>query len=98
MRVLGVKHKPKLIMNKEILHREYEGLCEAFGIHSSLWDQLHCNFSRYFACPENKEAIIGEYLTWKCFVQRAKKYGVAYYLGIDEFLKAYADYVNSQLK
>jgi hypothetical protein len=84
-------------MDKEILEKEDENLSEAFGIYSSIWDQLHCSFSRYFACPENREAIIGEYLVWKGFVTRAKKYGVAYFYGIDEFLRAYKEYVESNL-
>lgn len=75
---------------------EYNALLTVFGINSSLWDQTHCSFSPLFF-RANRESLIGEYLTLKSFVERAQKHGFTYYLGIDEFLRVYKDYVYSKL-
>lgn len=82
---------------KEQLKEEYELLKEIYGINSSCWDMIHTNFSRYSFCPQNRKSLISEYLAWEDFVERAKKYGIIYYYGIDEFLKEYKNAVYSCL-
>lgn len=83
---------------KEQLKAEYELLKEIYGVSSRCWDMIHENFSRYSFCPQNRKSLISEYLTWEDFVERAKKYGVIYYYGIDEFLKEYKSAVYSCLQ
>lgn len=82
---------------KAELEAEYRGLSQAFGIHSSGWDMVHRNYSPSMFCKENRLALIGEYLTWKYFVERAKKYDVIYYCGIDEFLAEYKDAIEPRV-
>lgn len=83
---------------KEQLQTEYELLKEIYGINSGCWSIIHENFSKYSFCPENKKSLISEYLAWEDFTERAKKLGVVYYYGIDEFLKKYKKAVYSCLQ
>lgn len=87
-----------MINRKEQLKAEYELLKELYGINSRCWSMIHEHFSRYAFCPENRKSLISEYLTWEDFAERAKKYEVIYYYGIDEFLKEYKNAVYSCLK
>ena len=48
-------------------------------------------------CKENRLGLIGEYLALKYFVERAKKYGVIYYCGIDDFLAEYKNAVEHRV-
>ena len=80
--------------------RKYELMKELYGITSSAWDMLH-NPSQYVInacfCPKNQKTIVSEYLEWEDFVEHAKKLGIAYYMGIDSFLRKYHDLVYSKL-
>lgn len=82
---------------KKELEETYKNLCKAFGVYSSGWDMIHCNFSAAMFCPENRLTIVVEYLVWKDFTQDAKKYGVIYYQGIDTFLEEYKHAVESRV-
>ena len=82
---------------KAELEAEYRGLVQAFGIHSSSWDMIHCHYSPSMFCKENRLSLIGEYLALKYFVERAKKYDVIYYCGIDTFLAEYKNAVESRV-
>lgn len=79
------------------IEEEYEQLIEIFCLNSRCWDMLHLNYSWYAFCPANRKHFISEYLMWENFVGRAKKYDVAYYFGIDTFLKEYKKAVYSCL-
>ena len=81
-------------MTKENLKKYYHNLCEVFGVNSSVWTQLHTNYSPYYFCEENRLAIVGEYLTWLDFVKMAKEKQVVYYWGIDSFLQEYHDAIS----
>lgn len=83
---------------KEQIQVEYELLTEIYGINSSCWSMVHENFSRYLFCTENKKSLISEYLALEDFTERAKKFGVIYYYGIDVFLKKYKKAVYSCLQ
>ena len=74
---------------KEELKQTYSNLASAFGIYSRTWSDLHERYSPCVFCKENRLAIIGEYLVWKDFVERALEYDVVYYAGIDAFLEEY---------
>ena len=76
---------------------EYIQLTKLYGLNSRTWDMLHLNYSWYAFCPENRKSFISEYLMWENFVERAKKYNVTYYFGIDTFLKEYKNAVYSCL-
>lgn len=82
---------------QEQLKEEYKLLKELYGINSRCWSMIHESFSKYSFCKENRKSLISEYLTWEDFVERAKKYGIIYYYGIDEFLKEYKNAVYSCL-
>lgn len=82
---------------KAELEEDYHHLCEAFGVTKGGWDMIHLHFSPSMFCPENRLSLIGEYLTWKYFVEHAKKYGVIYYWGIDKFLEEYKRAVESRV-
>lgn len=71
------------------MEKEYQMLCELFGVASRCWDMIHLNYSQYVFCPENQKALIAEYLIWEEFVKRAHREGFVYYFGIDEFLEQY---------
>lgn len=83
---------------KEQLEKEYKLLKEIYGINSRCWDMIHKNFSRYAFCSQNRKSLISEYLAWEDFVERAKKCGVVYYYGIDEFLAEYKNAIYSCLQ
>lgn len=71
------------------MEKEYQILCELFGVSSRCWDMIHQNYSQYAFCPENRKALIAEYLIWEEFVERAHREGFVYYFGIDIFLREY---------
>lgn len=83
---------------KEEYKAIYKHLFEAFGVGSRSWDDIHCHFSPYMYCPENRLNITGEYLVWKDFVEHAKKFGVVYYQGIDTFLEEYKNAIENRVK
>ena len=82
-------------MNKKIqeLEREYQLMFELYGVQSRMWSMLYENYSNAVFCPENRKDIIQQYLAWEDFTIRAKEYDVAYYMGIDIFLKEYKNAV-----
>ena len=82
---------------KQEIEEEYEQLKKFYGLDSRCWDMLHMNFSWYAFCSANRKSFISEYLAWEGFVERAKKYDVVYYFGIDTFLKEYKNAVYSCL-
>ena len=82
---------------KQEIKEEYELLKKFYGLSSHCWDMLHTHYSHYAFCPANRKSFISEYLAWEDFVERAKKYDVAYYCGIDDFLKEYKNAVYSCL-
>ena len=82
---------------KQAIEEEYEQLTKLYGLNSHCWDMLHTHYSPYAFCPANRKSFISEYLVWENFVERAKKYDVAYYCGIDDFLKEYKNAVYSCL-
>ena len=82
---------------KQEIEEEYEQLQKFYGLNSSCWDMLHTHYSSYAFCPANRKSFISEYLAWENFVERAKRYDVAYYCGIDDFLKEYKNAVYSCL-
>ena len=88
---------PKFKSLKQKVEEEYEQLTKLYGLNSSCWDMLHIHYSQHTFCPANRKSFILEYLTWENFVERAKKYDVAYYWGIDTFLKEYKNAVYSCL-
>lgn len=74
---------------KKTLIKYYESLYEIHGIGGGLWDQMFTSYHPYVFCDANKKRIITMYLELEAFVEDAKKYGVFYYCGIDDFLSAY---------
>ena len=82
---------------KQAIEEEYEQLTKLYGLNSRCWDMLRTHYSPYAFCPANRKSFISEYLVWEDFVERAKKYDVAYYCGIDDFLKEYKNAVYSCL-
>ena len=82
---------------KQEIEEEYELLKKFYGLSSRCWDMLHTHYSHYAFCPANRKSFISEYLVWEDFVERAKKYDVVYYYGIDTFLKEYKKAVYSCL-
>lgn len=88
---------PKFKSQKQEIEEEYEQLTKLYGLNSSCWDMLHTHYNHYTFCPANRKSFISEYLAWEDFVERAKKYDVAYYWGIDTFLKEYKNAVYSCL-
>lgn len=83
---------------KERVEEEYQLLMEIYGVDSNCWSMMHESFSSSSFCPKNRKSFISEYLAWEDFVERAHKYGVTYYCGIDDFLAAYKDTVYSCLQ
>ena len=73
----------------------YKNLYDAFGVYSNGWTQIHCTYTPYMFCEENRLNIVGEYLVWYDFVIHAKKFDIPYYMGIDEFLSEYHDAVKN---
>lgn len=84
-------------INKKRLHDEYKHLQEVFGAKGGLWTSMMTHFSPAVFCEGNRAAIIAEYLIWKDFVRRAKEIGFIYYYGIDQFLEAYKNAVESRI-
>lgn len=82
---------------KNDLLKEYKALSQLYGLNHGCWDMVHCNFSPYMFCRENRASLIAEYLTWQDFVERANKAGFIYYCGIDDFLKEYKNAVESRV-
>ena len=82
---------------KQAIEEEYEQLTKLYGLNSRCWDMLRTHYSPYAFCLANRKSFISEYLVWEDFVERAKKYDVAYYCGIDDFLKEYKNAVYSCL-
>lgn len=88
----------RLEMERQLIKEEYEHLKALYGIGSRGWSEIHQNFSRYAFCPGNQRSLIAEYFIWEDFVERAKKYDVPYYMGIDTFLEEYKKAVYSHVK
>lgn len=86
-----------MVMKYEEIEKEYHALCTAFGVYSRLWYDLYHKFSIFTFCDANKKSIIGEYLVWEDFVERAKEVNFEYYYGIDDFLSEYKNAVYSCL-
>lgn len=82
---------------KQEVEEEYKQLKKFYGLTHSSWNMLHTHYSHYAFCPANRKSFISEYLVWEDFVERAKKYDVVYYYGIDDFLKEYKKAVYSCL-
>ena len=82
---------------KQAIEEEYEQLTKLYGLNFRCWGMLRTHYSPYAFCPSNRKSFISEYLVWEDFVERAKKYNVAYYCGIDDFLKEYKNAVYSCL-
>lgn len=78
---------------RQELNNTYEAMCEIYGVNSRSWDEIHCHFSPYMFCKDNRKSLVAEYLMWEEFVEDAKKYDIPYYIGIDEFLEKYKDAV-----
>lgn len=97
-KVVDDYRNPKFKSRKQAVEKEYEQLKELYSLDSSCWDMLHTQYSGYAFCPTNRKSFISEYLAWEDFVERAKKYDVDYYWGIDTFLKEYKKAVYSCLK
>ena len=89
---------PKFKSRKQAVEKEYEQLKELYSLDSRCWDMLHIHYSHCAFCSANRKSFISEYLAWEDFVERAKKYDVVYYWGIDTFLKEYKNAVYSCLK
>lgn len=97
-----IQREKKIVLEKiqalkQEIGEEYEQLTKLYGLNSSCWDMLHTHYSSYAFCPANRKSFISEYLAWEYFVERAKRYDVAYYCGIDNFLKEYKNAVYSCL-
>lgn len=96
-KVVDDYRNPKFKSRKQEIEEEYEQLKKLYGLNSSCWDMLHTHYSYYAFCPANRKSFISEYLAWEDFVEKAKKYDVVYYWGIDTFLKEYKKAVYSCL-
>ena len=96
-KVVDDYHNPKFKSEKQAVEDEYEQLKQTYGLIPASWNMLHTHYSPYAFCPANRKSFISEYLAWEDFVERAKKYDVAYYCGIDDFLKEYKNAVYSCL-
>lgn len=96
-KVVDDYRNPKFKSQKQAVKKEYKQLKELYGLNSSCWDMLHTHYSHYAFCSANRKSFISEYLAWEDFVERAKKYDVTYYYGIDDFLKEYKNAVYSCL-
>lgn len=83
---------------QEQLKKEYQQMADAFGIGTSGWNMLYTKFNSSVFCDDNKASIIGQYLTWYDFTKMLRENDIIYYYGIDEFLSAYKDAVQSCLK
>lgn len=77
---------------------QYQNICDLFGIGSRSWDELHTKMSTFAFCPANQKSFIAEYFILEEFVKDAKKVGLAYYSGIDEFLEIYHDVIYKRVK
>ena len=96
-KVVDDYRNPKFKSFKQKVEKEYEHLTKLYSLNSPCWDMLHTHYSHYAFCPANRKSFISEYLAWEDFVERAKKYDVAYYCGIDVFLIEYKNAVYSCL-
>ena len=96
-KVVDDYRNPKEQSLKQEIEEEYKQLKKFYGLIPASWDVLHTHYSHYAFCPANRKSFISEYLAWEDFVERAKKYGVKYYSGIDTFLKEYKNAVYSCL-
>lgn len=85
-----------MVTTKKALLKEYKALCQLYGLNRG-WDMIHCNFSPFMFCKENRASLIAEYLTWQDFVKRANKVGFIYYCGIDTFLSEYKNAIESRV-
>ena len=97
-KVVDDYHNPKFKSRKQEVEAEYKQLEKLYGLIPASWDMLHTHYSHYAFCPANRKSFISEYLAWEDFVERAKKYDVHYYSGIDTFLEEYKNAVYSCLK
>ena len=97
-KVVDDYRNPKFKSRKQEVEAEYKQLKKLYGLIPASWDILHTQYSHYAFCPANRKSFISEYLAWEDFVERAKKYDVIYYWGIDTFLKEYKKAVYSCLK
>ena len=96
-KVVDDYRNPKFKSQKQEVEEEYKQLKKFYGLIPASWDVLHTHYSHYAFCPANRKSFISEYLAWEDFVESAKKYDVAYYRGIDTFLKEYKKAVYSCL-
>lgn len=77
---------------------QYHNICGLFGIGSRSWNELHTKMSTFAFCPANQKSFIAEYFILEEFVEDAKKVGLAYYYGIDEFLEVYHDVIYKRVQ
>lgn len=76
-------------MKHKALEKEYRALCIAFGVNSGSRCSLYNESGLYTYYDASKKSLIGEYLVWEDFTERARAVGFVYYSGIDDFLREY---------
>ena len=86
----------KEMTDKEYYEHQYKLLKELYNVNHSSWDMTHVDLGwaqPAMFCPANRKSFIAEYFAWEAFVKEAKKYGVHYYVRIDDFLEQFHDCV-----
>lgn len=77
---------------KAKLQQVYATFKEMYGVSFHSWDMTH-DIARYPVIWEGDFGLFQEYQLWKSLIPIFKQHGVAYYQGIDDFVKHYGHWL-----
>lgn len=77
---------------KTKLQEVYCTFRDMYGVMHHSWDITH-DMHRYPVTWDRDFHLFHEYEVWKALLPIFKQYGVAYYLGIEDFVKSYGNWL-----
>lgn len=77
---------------KAKLQQVYVTFKEMYGVSFRSWDMTH-DVARYPVIWEGDFELFHEYQLWKSLIPIFKQHDVAYYQGIDDFVKNYGNWL-----
>lgn len=78
----------KDLRGRQNLQEVYCTFRDMYGVMHHSWDMTH-DINRYPVIWDNDFDLFHEYEVWKALLPIFKQHDVAYYLGIDDFVKNY---------
>lgn len=77
---------------KTKLQEVYCTFRDMYGVMHHSWDMTH-DMRRYPVTWDRDFHLFHEYEVWKALLPIFKQHGVAYYLGIEDFVKSYGNWL-----